>query len=62
MFVNGSLAVAEDALPGGFDNADGSTTPEFAKGFGAMKYALRSPGITLALVGLGFYIQFRQPI
>jgi hypothetical protein len=54
--------MVEDAFPGGFDNADGATTPEFAKGIGAMKYALRSPGITLALVGLGFYIQFRQPI
>ena len=59
MFINGSLAMVEDARLGGFDNPDGSETPEFAKGLGATKFALRSLGITLALAGLGFYLQFR---
>jgi hypothetical protein len=59
MFINGSLATVEDARPGGFNNPDGSETPEFSKGIGATIYALRSLGITLALAGLGFYIQFR---
>ena len=59
MFINGSLATIEDARPGGFDNPDGTNTPEFAKGVGATKYALRSLAITLALAGLGFYIQFK---
>lgn len=40
MYINGSLAYVEDALPGGFDNPDGSATPSFAKGVGATKYAL----------------------
>jgi len=58
MFITGSLATVEDALPGGFDNPDGSETPEYAKGIGATKYALRLVGVTLALAGLGFYVQF----
>jgi hypothetical protein len=58
MFINGSLAVVEDARPGGFDNPDGSDTPSFAKGVGGTKFALQSLAITLALAGLGFAVQF----
>lgn len=58
LFITGSLAHVEDALPGGFDNPDGSATPSFAKGPGATKYALQSLAITLGLAALGFYIQF----
>lgn len=58
MYINGSLAYVEDALPGGFDNPDGSATPSFAKGVGATKYALQSIAVTLGLVAVGCYIQF----
>ena len=58
MFINGSLAAVEDALPGGFDNPSGADTPSFAKGFGATKFALQSLVITAALAGLGFLVQF----
>ena len=50
MFINGSLAMVEDARPGGFDNPDGSQTPEFA---------FQSLAITVALAALGFYFQFK---
>ena len=59
MFVNGSIAMIEDARPGGFDNPDGSETPAFAKGIGAAKFTLQALIITSVLVGLGLYIQFR---
>ena len=59
MFINGSLAMVEDARPGGFDSTDGSQTPEFAKGIGAIKFALQSLTITVALAALGFYFQFK---
>lgn len=58
IFINGSLAVVEDARPGGFDNPDGSATPPFARGLGAAKYAARSLVITVGLAALGFYVQF----
>jgi hypothetical protein len=58
MFINGSLAVVEDARPGGFDNPDGSETPPFAKSPAATRFALQSLAITLALAGLGFVVQF----
>jgi hypothetical protein len=58
MFINGSLAVVEDARPGGFDNPDGSATPPFARGWGAIRYALQSLAITAVLVAVGFYFQF----
>ena len=51
--------MVEDARPGGFDNPDGTQTPEFAKGVGATKFALQSLAITVALVALGFYFQFK---
>ncbi len=59
MFINGSFARVEDALPGGFDDPDGSETPSFAKGVGAAKYAFQSLAITAGLAALGLYIQFR---
>jgi len=59
MFINGSLAMVEDARPGGFYNPDGTQTPEFAKGIGATKFALQSLAITIVLAALGFYIQFK---
>lgn len=59
MFINGSLAMAEDARPGGFDNSDGAQTAEFAKCIGATKFALQSLAITVALAALGFYFQFK---
>lgn len=59
MHINGSLATVEDARPGGFDNPDGSATPSFAKGTGAIKYTLLSLAVTLGLAALGLFIQFK---
>ena len=58
LFINGSLAFFEDALPGGFDNPDGSNTPPFVKGVGAARFWLQSLAVTAAALALGFYIQF----
>ena len=58
MYFNGSVASAEDALPGGFDNPDGSTPPPYAKGWGATKFAIQSLLVTLALASLGLCVQF----
>ncbi|MEI8028161.1 MAG: hypothetical protein WCH35_00095 [Comamonadaceae bacterium] len=60
LYINGSLATVEDALPGGFDNPDGSATPPIAKGTGATKYALQSLAVTLGLPALGCYFQFKS--
>ena len=49
----------QHARPGGFDNPDGSQTPEFAKRIGATKFALQSLAITVVLAALGFYFQFK---
>ena len=57
MFINGSIANVEDARPGGFNNPDGTDTPDFAKGWGATKYALSSLAIFAALVAAGFIVQ-----
>jgi len=57
MYINGSLANIEDALPGGFDNPDGADTPELARGRGATKYALSSFAIFISLVVVGFILQ-----
>tara|TARA_R110000782_G_scaffold58236_7_gene121861 strand:- start:264 stop:578 length:315 start_codon:yes stop_codon:yes gene_type:complete len=57
MFINGSLANVEDARPGGFNNPDGADTPDFAKGWGATKYAISSLAIFVVLVAAGFVIQ-----
>ncbi len=57
MFINGSLATVEDARPGGFNNSDGTDTPDLAKGWGATKYALSSFAIFVGLVVAGFVFQ-----
>ena len=57
MFINGSIAYVEDGRPGGFDNPDGTDTPDFAKGWGATKYALSSFAIFAGLVAAGFVVQ-----
>jgi len=57
MFINGSLATVEDARPGGFNNPDGTETPDIAKGWGATKYALSSFAIFMCLVVAGFVVQ-----
>ena len=57
MFINGSLANVEDARPGGFNNPDGTDTPDFAKGWGATRYALSSLAIFAGLVIAGFVVQ-----
>ena len=51
--------MVEDARAGGFDNPDGSQTPEFEKGIGATKFVLQSLAITVALAAMGFYFQFK---
>ena len=57
MFINGSLANVEDTRPGGFNNPDGTDTPDIAKGWGATKYALSSLVIFVGLVVAGFVVQ-----
>jgi len=57
MYINGSIAYAEDARPGGFDNPDGKTPSNLTKGWGASKFALSSLGITIALVVIGYFFQ-----
>jgi hypothetical protein len=57
MYINGSIAYVEDAKPGGFDNPDGTETPEYAKGKGATKFALTSLAVTVVLASIGFLIQ-----
>jgi len=59
MFINGSLATVEDARPGGFNNPDGTDTPEIAKGWGATKYALSSFAIFVSLLAAGFMVQMK---
>ena len=57
MYINGSIALVEDAQPGGFDNPDGTNEIEHAKGWGASKFALKSLAITIVLASIGFIIQ-----
>jgi len=57
LYINGSLAFYEDAIPGGFENPDGANTPDFAKGVGALKHAVFTLAITVALATIGFLIQ-----
>jgi hypothetical protein len=59
MFINGSLAVYEDARPGGFENPDGSSTPKFAQGIGALKFWLQALVISGIAISAGFYVQFK---
>ncbi|CAA0103297.1 Uncharacterised protein [Halioglobus japonicus] len=57
LYINGSLAFYEDAIPGGFDNPNGTDTPGFAKGVGASKYAVSSLVVTIVLATNGFLAQ-----
>lgn len=59
MFINGSIATVEDARPGGFYNPDGTDTPDFARGWGATRYALTSVAIFVALLVAGFVVQWQ---
>jgi hypothetical protein len=59
MYINGSIAVVEDAQPGGFDNPDGAATSPLTKGWSSTWFALRSLAVTIALAALGLYVQFR---
>jgi hypothetical protein len=60
LFLNGTVALYEDALPGGFDNPDGTETPAFAQGAGAIRFWLSSLAITatLAFIGLAAQLLF----
>ena len=58
LFLTGTVAVYEDALPGGFDNPDGKDTPAFTRGTGAIRYWLSSVAITAALILAGLAAQF----
>ena len=55
--INGSIAQYEDARSGGFENPDGSLTPEFAKGLGAVRFWLSSIAVCLGAFALGLYVQ-----
>lgn len=57
LFINGSLAWYEDARPGGFDNPDGTDTPDFVSGLGAVKFWGGSVAIAVALAVAGVLIQ-----
>ncbi len=57
LFINGSIAYVEDSQTGGFDNPDGTDTPEFVKGWSATKFAISSFLITICLVMVGFLFQ-----
>lgn len=57
LFLNGSLALYEDARPGGFDDPEGRSTPAFTMGLGALAYWSKSLAITTALGAVGFLLQ-----
>lgn len=54
LFANGTIAVIEDARPGGFDNPDGLEPQPLT-----YKFLLGSLLIVCAAVALGAYIQFQ---
>jgi hypothetical protein len=56
--INGALAVYEDALPGGFENPDGSDSPAFTRGAGAAKYWTKAIAISGCFAALGLWLQF----
>lgn len=58
MYINGSLAVAEDALPGGFENPGGSEASPVVKRWPATWFAARSLAIFVVLAAFGCYVQF----
>lgn len=57
LYIHGSLAYYEDAMPGGFDNPDGKEIPEYTKGFGAFKYWFCSAAMSIVLTVIGLLIQ-----
>ena len=56
--LNGSLAFYEDALPGGFDNPDGSNPAAITGGFGALRFWAKALAVAITLAAIGFAIQF----
>jgi hypothetical protein len=59
LFLNGSLALFEDAQPGGFDNPNEESTPSVAKGAGAARFWAQSLAVSVGAAALGLYVQFR---
>lgn len=57
IFINGSIAVYEDAKPGGFENPDGTDAPTFTKGMGAVRYWAISIGVSVLAVIAGACVQ-----
>lgn len=57
LFINGSLAIYENAQPGGFDNPSGSRATAGFRGLGAIKFWVISILITASTIGLGVYVQ-----
>jgi hypothetical protein len=53
LMINGAIATAEGAGPGGFENPDGTSPVP-----GANALAFTCAAIALALAGLGFAVQF----
>jgi len=51
MFLTGLLATFEDDLPGGFNNPDGSDTPEYV-----VKVSSIGRGITIGVLGISFIL------
>lgn len=58
LFINGSIALYEDAQPGESDNPDGTATLGIAKGWGAYKFLLISISVSLVAILLGLFLQF----
>ena len=58
-FIIGTVAVYEDALPGGFDNEEGSETLEEVRGGRGLWFWTYSLAIALALFVAGFWFQWR---
>ena len=58
LFLNGTVAVYEDVLPGGFDNPHGKETPVFTRGAGTIRFWLSSLAITATLALIGLAAQF----
>lgn len=59
LMLIGSLAVYEDALPGGFDNPTGTDTQAFTQGREAFKYWATSLAASTIAAALGFAVQFQ---
>jgi hypothetical protein len=55
--INGSLAIYEDELPGGFNNPDGKNTSEITEGIGVFKFWLKEIVFSLGLAAIGLLIQ-----